>query len=549
MPDFQGQYRRQTSHHQANRDPVQCDRDSSENQVLVSWGAASVRHEPASSAGASQIGSRRTAIVVGYKPASGGTRENIKMPRAGAGGSANTDMQAEPVNFEDETVVLREKELIKAPKPKGLGVSVPLDEVAPCPQNLRGDELYERPEDRQRLVTQLRENGLIHALVVLDMAVYLDMYPEDAHHFNSSQKYVIVAGHCRFDCAPDAGLELIRVDVQNQYVDKLTEVFLGENIGRNALTVFQEAEGYSRLHREKKWSHRQIAENAGVAKSSVTKKIAILSLAKIPEAKEAVLQKRPGPETAYHILKEVGDPNLVVATYDLMQAERLTIPVAARKVLLSGSSRTGAVGPEAEDAQTAGGGGSSRTGEDSGPEGKADNRTGSSEAGDGGSNDTLPNPRRPAGPGVEEPNLELEAKKLRAEAAEARAAACQDLVTTFVSAEPDAAALRTAATTLSLVSKKALELAHSWMAGAEAPNASAMNPGPYRDHVLVSASPTLVAQFAYAAALAEDECRTADSRRKIDFRVSSYLQHLVDGAGYEPSELERPHLKSLSSSS
>ncbi|MEV7775429.1 hypothetical protein [Kitasatospora sp. NPDC086791] len=518
------------------------------------------------------------------------------MPRKGAGGagysgtgssgaSPNPTTEASPATQpavgeqqtpQTDTVVLRSVPLIPSPRPRGHGFSVPLAELAPCPRNLRGGDLYGSPADREKLVTQLRETGQIQALVVIDIGVYLDAYPGERHHFNDEHKYVIVAGHCRRDCAPDAGLTELRVEIQNHYVDKLTEVFLGENLGRNDLTVFQEAEGYRRLRDDKEYSYQRIAEIVGVSKSNVVKRMAILPLADVPEARTALLSGDLGLEAAYVLLAELGDPALVLSTFNRAKysgqaLNAATLKALAQEVLIeraraqegrveeepdasslaadSGSSRTDAAVPPSGSENDAGSSrtdGSESTPTPDGSDAEAANpTTGSSQTGQAptGTAPGLPSPRTTTKPGQALGSRSVDPDRARrALAARARGEACQRLLSAFDDETPSLAALRTARTLLTLASRPTVELAHRWVQKIGVYEAETMDAAVYRDHLLTAGDPAAVTRFAYAVSLADDEVRSTDSRRSPDTRVINYWRHLTDDAGYEPS-WERDHLQ------
>ncbi len=94
-------------------------------------------------------------------------------------------------------------------------------------------------------------------------------------------------------------------------------------------------------------------------------------------------------------------------------------------------------------------------------------------------------------------------------------------------------------TTLANTTPAALNRAHAWMRDAGALNADAVEATSYRDTVLLSGDAMLALHLAYAVALAEAEIRAADNRRSWDHRDRAHLQHLIDTAGYEPTDWER----------
>ncbi|MGW3308127.1 hypothetical protein ACWDG9_16255 [Streptomyces sp. NPDC001073] len=482
----------------------------------------------------------------------------MRMPRNGAGGSTLTP--AEPIKLE-------EKPFIKAPKPRGSGITVPIEQIAPCPRNLRGDDLWPDPEERDRMVASLKRKGLIQALVVVDVDEYIAHYPEDEKAFSPAQLYVVVAGHCRLDAAPDAGLTELRVDVQNEHASDVDSIFLDENLNRQALTCFQEGEGYRRLRANKGWSDKEIAEHYGFGKSKsrVTKRIAILPLVEVPEARESVLSSERGslsPDKAYSIISVVKDPRLVMPTYEMMTARNLDAREAGRLLQLSmieeetapasiphpaaseesappaaESSPERTLTPDGEqssedEGDTAGGetAGSDRT---EGVNSDTDDETGSD---NGTGSETATQKQQ------ESRLTDMEKQQIAADAR--REDSCKHLVQEYREPLVDGHAVRTAATTLAMVGSQTVRLAHKWLSEIESSQAQGYSsPTSYRDHVLAGQDGAQMLQFAYAVALADDELRAQDRRRKPDFRVIRHWRYLIEAAEYKPSPWEQQYLR------
>ncbi|MEV6404026.1 ParB N-terminal domain-containing protein [Streptomyces bobili] len=487
------------------------------------------------------------------------------MPRNGAGGSTLTPA---------DTIKLEEKPFIQAPKPRGSGITVPIEQIAPCPRNLRGDDLWPDPEERDRMVASLKRKGLIQALVVVDVAEYVAHYPEDEEAFSPDHRYVVVAGHCRLDAAPDAGLTDLRVDVQNEHASDVDSIFLDENLNRQALTCFQEGEGYRRLRVNKGWSDKEIAEHYGFSKSKsrVTKRIAILPLVEVTAARESILSSERGsltPDKAYTIISVVKDPQLVMPTYELMTARNLDAREAGRLLQLSTieaektatpiphpatSAESAPPASENKDEQTLTPGGEQQPGQGDGTDGgetTGSDRTDSADSGtddeqgakneSGGHDETSSKTGNP--PKQQESRLtDMEKQQIAADAR--REQACKLLVQEYREPLVDGHVVRTAATTLAMVGSQTVRLAHKWLSEIESSSAQGYSsPTSYRDHVLAGQDGALMLQVAYAVALADDELRAQDRRRKPDFRVIRHWRYLIEAAKYEPSSWEQQYLR------
>ena len=424
------------------------------------------------------------------------------------------------------------------------GKSVPVGKVAPNPRNLRGGDLWESPEEKQETVTSIREVGLIQALVVCTRVAFTDRYPEYEDELGDA-RYVLMAGHRRLDAVLAAGLETVRVDVQDDLVPKLNMVMLEENLKRKTLDAFQEGEGYRRANVEDELSYQQIAEKTGKSKSHITKRVKLLDLSR--ESRALVTSRRISIDNAYGLLTALGPANehRFTAAFEAMSEGRLT-PKEAANTVLAVSARNSSPKPPAAPAEPTEPFLTETAGTDSAVE--AD-----SEAAP-----TIPSARSQdpfltetdtSDPSPETETPEPGSPEAGADDALDRSAAsahrdecCAQLVASYEPATSEPQTLRTAATTLALASTNALARAHTWMRSADARNAAAMTPGSYRDSILLSGEPQLAIRFAYAVALAEGELRASDRRRRWDHRDIAHLQHLIDTASYTPTSWEKHQL-------
>jgi ParB/RepB/Spo0J family partition protein len=458
------------------------------------------------------------------------------MPRGKPGASSN-------VLKDRDRVPLKEQPLVTSSG----GKEVPVDKVTRNPRNLREDDLWDSPEEKAETVASVKEVGLIQALVVATRAAFLERYPQHEPDIGSA-RYVVLAGHRRFDAVLAVGLETVRVDVQDGLVGKLNLVMLEENLKRKGLDPFQEGEGYRRANAEDGLSYQDIATATGRSKSHITKRVRLLDLRQ--ESRELVRSRRVSIDSAYNLLTALGEGNekLFVEASEVMAEQRLSAKDSANHVLAAVSGRN-----------------RSAAGEPSGPRDTVSNDTRaatavltetkeSSDAESTGSSAPIPGarnepvltetdspPGKPHAPG-KTPTPASADDAERAEANARRNKCCGRLVADYKFGQVDAAMTRIAAAVLSTVSQNALSRAHSWMQAAGAVNASGVGPVSYRDSVLLKADGHLTAHLAYAVALAQDELRASDRRRRWDHRDIAHLRHLIEAASYDPTGWEKRQL-------
>jgi ParB/RepB/Spo0J family partition protein len=454
------------------------------------------------------------------------------MPRNKPGGSANTTVPAREIPLRPDAARARE---------------VDISRVAPNPQNLRGGDLWESDEQREETVTSIKEMGLIQALVVSTAAAHLKCYEDDIAAL-SGFDFVVMAGHRRLEACRLAGLDKVRIDIQDHQVEKLDLLMLEENLKRKALSVFQEGEGYRRLY-SKGASHAQIAKQVGKSKSHITKRIALLDLN--GESRQAVLTGALGVDAAYNLLVALdGEADKVLEAAGIMKRQRISAPEAVNALMVMSTNAVlspspglavpvlpepdalpmvpASREPEPDVAET--------------PSSSADSAEPSS------TEPVLPEPandtKPPTEPEASDPPSAVQLSDEQAGRAQANAARdiyCRQLVTSYDKPATSPQSNRIAITAVLHASPAALNRAHSWLKEAGIPDAAAMAASSYRDSLLVRGAATLIARLAYAVALAEDELRASNRSRHWDYRDLAYLTHLIE-AGYTPAEWERRQL-------
>lgn len=451
------------------------------------------------------------------------------MPRTKAGGSENTAGPAPEIPLRPDAARTREVEISR---------------IAPNPRNLREDDLWESEAERIETVTSIQEVGLIQALVVCTKKAHLAEYPDDAEDPTlRDADFIVMAGHRRLAACWEAGKTKVRIDVQDHQVKNLDLLMLEENLKRKALSVFQEGEGYRRLE-AKGASHSQIAKRVAKGKSTITKRIALLSLP--ADAKQAILGKQLGVDAAYNLLVALdGQPDKVLAASEIMRDQRVGAQDAVNLLLTAAVSTdtesdtpkpvlTEPAAPVAVPASRA-------------PEPPSEPASQSDPPTTSGTEPVLPEPIPTGSAGQAEApapaatKTEAPEQDGRAQANAARNHHCQHLVATYDKPATDPRTTRVAVTVLLHAPDAALTRAHGWLKAADLADAAVMAPASYRDALLMRGDATLIARLAYAVSLAEDELRASNRTRHWDYRDIAYLTHLIEG-GYEPAESERRHL-------
>jgi len=102
-------------------------------------------------------------------------------------------------------------------------------------------------------------------------------------------RYEIIAGERRFMASKNVGLKEIPCIEMNVSDNEAMEISLVENLQRKDLDVFEEADGLNALMDIYGYSHAQISEKIGKARSTITE---VINISKIPAAIRRLCQTR-----------------------------------------------------------------------------------------------------------------------------------------------------------------------------------------------------------------------------------------------------------------
>jgi len=140
-----------------------------------------------------------------------------------------------------------------------VGRYIPVDQIRPNPSQPR-----QIIGDLSELINSIKEKGILEPLLVR----------------GQKNEYEIIAGERRWRAAKEAGLAVIPC-IEMEVTDReMHEIGLIENLQRKDLTPFEEAEGLKVLAERFGYTHVQIAQAVGKARSSVTE---VLLLNQMPD--------------------------------------------------------------------------------------------------------------------------------------------------------------------------------------------------------------------------------------------------------------------------
>jgi ParB family chromosome partitioning protein len=141
---------------------------------------------------------------------------------------------------------------------EGIGQNIPIESLIPNPQQPR--QAFDAIEE---LVASIREVGVLEPLLVR----------------REPRGFQIISGERRFRAAGEAGLDQVPCIVLDVDDAQVLTIALIENLQRQDLSPFEEAEGLRALVNRFDYTHEEVAKKIGKARTSITE---TLSLADIP---------------------------------------------------------------------------------------------------------------------------------------------------------------------------------------------------------------------------------------------------------------------------
>jgi ParB family chromosome partitioning protein len=141
---------------------------------------------------------------------------------------------------------------------------IPLERIAPNPHQARSSL-----GNIQELMGSIKLKGVLEPIIVR----------------SRGERYEIIAGERRYVASQNVGLKEIPAIEMNVTDNEAMEISLIENLQRKDLDVFEEADGLKALMDIYSYSHADISEKIGKARSTITE---IINICKIPDAVRAM---------------------------------------------------------------------------------------------------------------------------------------------------------------------------------------------------------------------------------------------------------------------
>jgi len=143
---------------------------------------------------------------------------------------------------------------------------IALDKIEPNPRQAR-NELG----DIEELMSSIKSKGILEPIIVRPRG----------------DKYEIIAGERRFVASRNIGLKEIPCIEMSVSDNEAMEISLIENLQRKDLDIFEEADGLKVLMDMYEYSHGQISDKIGKARSTITE---IINISRIPPAVRKLCQ-------------------------------------------------------------------------------------------------------------------------------------------------------------------------------------------------------------------------------------------------------------------
>jgi ParB family chromosome partitioning protein len=196
-------------------------------------------------------------------------------------------------------------------RPSGLPVGqiVPIEDITPNPQQPR-----QAMGDLSELIASVREKGILEPILVRPVG----------------SRYQIIAGERRYRAAVEAGLAEIPCIVRDSSDAETMEIALIENLQRQDLSAFEEADGLKTLAEAYGYTHEKMAERLGKSRTSITE---TLTLAGMPE--EVRARCRRADIHAKSLLIQIvrqSETEKMIAMLDRMQRDGTTSRHDARRI-------------------------------------------------------------------------------------------------------------------------------------------------------------------------------------------------------------------------
>ncbi len=159
----------------------------------------------------------------------------------------------------------------------------------------------------EELAQSIRENGILQPLIVTE----------------DGDGYMLIAGERRLRASRIAGLDAVPCIVTHHNDQKCAELAIIENIQREGLSFFEEAEGYARLIDEFSLTQQEIAKRVCKKQSTISNKLRLL---KLPPTARAIIVAANLTERHARELLRIPKSDMMFFALDKIVEKKLNVP-------------------------------------------------------------------------------------------------------------------------------------------------------------------------------------------------------------------------------
>jgi ParB family chromosome partitioning protein len=151
-----------------------------------------------------------------------------------------------------------------------IGRLVPLASIQPHPNQPRSVV-----GDLSELVASIREKGVLEPILI-----------RPTRGAGQASSFEIISGERRYRASLEAGLYEIPAIEMDVTDEEALEIALVENLQREDLSPFEEADGYRALAERHRYTHEEIAQAVGKSRTAITESLGLLRMP--PKVRECV---------------------------------------------------------------------------------------------------------------------------------------------------------------------------------------------------------------------------------------------------------------------
>ena len=198
-------------------------------------------------------------------------------------------------------------EALAASAGQPIGRLVPIESIDPNPNQPR-----QTMGDLSELTASIREKGVLEPILVRPFGA----------------RYQLIAGERRYRAAVEAGLDEIPAIVRQTSDAEVMEIALIENLQRQDLSAFEEADGLKMLADAYGYTHEMMAERIGKSRTSITETLTLTSMPE--EVRELCRLADIASKSLLLQIVRQGDSAKMIALVERLQQEGTTRQVARR---------------------------------------------------------------------------------------------------------------------------------------------------------------------------------------------------------------------------